>query len=283
MKPSGQKEDTSSRAPRRVKVAEAIYLVSPQLVDREVKVYPTLSQAFRLLENDWEIQALLRMSNIMAVNRLGYNDHGPVHSRIVAGSSLIIHRLLQQGGIEFSIIKDGIGSIEDSLLVTLMGAYLHDVGNAVHRVHHNLHGCFLAAPILDRILSKLYKDSTKRTLLKQEILHVIFSHDEDVMTLSIEAGIVKVADGTDMAEGRARMPFRKGKVDIHSLSALAIKSVKITKGDAKPIRIIVEMENEAGVFQIEEVLAKKIRTSSIGRFLEVVALKDGLEIKYYDF
>ena len=49
-----------------------------------------LSDAFRFLEHDIETQSYLRMSNIMAVKRLGYNDHGPVHAKIIAGSALDI-------------------------------------------------------------------------------------------------------------------------------------------------------------------------------------------------
>ncbi|RLE75697.1 MAG: hypothetical protein DRJ56_05330 [Thermoprotei archaeon] len=99
--------------------------------------------------------------------------------------------------------------------------------------------------------------------------------------LSTEASIVKVADGVDMAEGRARIPYRTGKVDIHSLSALAIKRVHIVKdlSSPRPIRILVEMENEAGMFQVEEVLGRKMMTSGIAKYVQVVALKKGVEIK----
>ncbi|MCX8191226.1 MAG: hypothetical protein N3F06_00270, partial [Nitrososphaerales archaeon] len=111
------------------------------------------------------------------------------------------------------------------------------------------------------------------------ILHCIFSHDERVKCLSMEAGISKVADGTDMAEGRARIPYRSGKVDIHSLSALSIKSVEIQEGSNIPVKILVNMDNPAGVFQIEEVLQKKVATSGIDRWIEIIALKNGEEIK----
>ncbi len=82
-----------------------------------------------------------------------------------------------------------------------------------------------------------------------------------------------------MAEGRARVPYNAGKVDIHSLSALSIKRVEIEQGDATPVRILVHMNNPSGVFQVEEVLGHKIRTSGIDQYLEVVALMDGEEIK----
>ena len=88
-----------------------------------------------------------------------------------------------------------------------------------------------------------------------------------------------MADGTDMAEGRARIPYRTGKVDIHSLSALSITKVEIEKGDKKPVQILVSMDNPAGVFQIEQVLERKMKTSGIQDLVEVIALEKGVEIR----
>jgi hypothetical protein len=66
---------------------------------------------------------------------------------------------------------------------------------------------------------------------------------------------------------------------MHSLSALSIKRVEIEEGEEKPVRILVHMDNPAGVFQIEEVMARKIETSGIGDLVEVVALENGEAIK----
>jgi len=184
-------------------------IVSPNLIRKHLET-PSLQMVFNLLEKDTETQIFLQMANVMAVNRLKYNDHGPVHSRIASGSALEIFDILSRRFTP-TTVKDGICSLEDSKVVVLCGAYLHDIGNAVHRNEHHLHGCSVADPILDRILSKVYPTDRELALrLKSEILHCIFSHDEDVECLSIEAGSVKVADGTDMAEGRARIPYRMG-------------------------------------------------------------------------
>ena len=253
-------------------------IVSPNLIQKHLET-PSLQMVFNLLEKDTETQIFLQMANVMAVNRLKYNDHGPVHSRIASGSALEIFDILSRRFTP-TTVKDGICSLEDSKVVVLCGAYLHDIGNAVHRNEHHLHGCSVADPILDRILSKVYPTDRELALrLKSEILHCIFSHDEDVECLSIEAGSVKVADGTDMAEGRARIPYRMGGVDIHSLSALAIRRVEIVEGENRPVRILVNMDNPAGVFQREKVLGRKISSSGIGDWVEVIALEKGREIK----
>ena len=118
--------------------------------------------------------------------------------------------------------------------------------------------------------------------LKSEILHSIFSHEEEIKCLSVEAGAAKIADGTDMARGRARIPYRTGKVDIHSLSALSITKVEIEKGKRKPVQILVSMNNPAGVFQIEEVLDRKLKTSGIQDLVDVIALEKGIQIRRTD-
>jgi metal-dependent HD superfamily phosphatase/phosphodiesterase len=229
---------------------------------------------------DIEVQAALEMSNVMAVKRLVYNDHGVVHARIVVGSALeLFDRLSAE--VEPSLIRDGVGDLEDSKIVVLCGAYLHDAGNAIHRTLHHVHGVALANPILTRLLPQVYEDHERLLRVKHEILHSIFSHDDEVQCLSVEAGISKVADGTDMAEGRARIPYRTGKVDIHSLSALAINSLEIRRGEKRPVSIVVTMKNPAGIFQLEGVLERKMLSSDLKDFIEVVALQEGRELKTF--
>lgn len=240
---------------------------------------PKVKQIFQLMENDIEIQNTLRMSNVMAVERLKYNDHGPVHAKITAGSALEIFNLLTLE-VTPTTVQNKICSIEDAKVVVLCGSYLHDLGNSIHRVEHQSHSCILANPILDRLLKTVYPtDAALAVKLKSEILHTIFSHEEEIECLSVEAGAAKIADGTDMAHGRTRIPYRTGKVDIHSLSALSITRVEIEKGKQKPVQIIVSMNNPAGLFQIEEVLEKKIGTSGIEHLVEVIALDKGIQIR----
>ena len=219
------------------------------------------------------------MANVMAVKRLGYNDHGPVHAKIIAGSALEIFSLLTDA-VEPSSVMNGICDYEDARLIVLLGAYLHDVGNAIHRIDHEKTGALLASNLLDRILLDLYNDDPRLAYrVKSEVLHALYSSDDSIPCLSVEAGVVTVADGTDMAGGRSRVPFLSGKNDIHAISAQAINKVTIVKGDMKPVSIQVFMDNPAGIFQIEEVIGKKIRSSGIGELVEVNASMNGEEIK----
>ena len=240
---------------------------------------PKVEQMFRLLETDLEVQSLLRMANVMAVERLKYNDHGPVHAKIVAGSALeIFGNIIEE--VKPTTVQNKVCSVEDAKVVVLCGSYLHDLGNSIHRLEHESHSVILANPVLDRLLKTVYpQDPELAVRLKTEILHCIYAHEEDVQCLTIEAGAAKIADGTDMAHGRTRIPYRTGKVDIHSISALSIMHVEIEKGKRKPVQIFVNMSNPAGIFQIEEVLEKKLNTSGITDLVDVIALEKGIQIR----
>lgn len=246
--------------------------MSPRLVDSKVRDSDLLSRAWGVLRGDDEIQELLKMSNVMTVGRLLYNDHGPVHAAIVAGSSLEIMDLLVDNGVTPTTLLDGtVDSMEEARLVVLLGAYLHDIGNSIHRDNHELMGALMADSILDRILPKLMDlDPRKLVRIKSEVKHIIYSTAPGVQALTIEAGIVKVADATDMAEGRARIPYIKGKMDMHALSALSIKSVEIKPGSTRPVRIEVRMTSYAGFFQLERVLLPKARTTTIDEYIEII-------------
>lgn len=252
--------------------------VSTRLINSHLK-NDIIRDVYEFMESDRDIQGYLKMSNKMVVDRLNYNDHGPVHARITAGSSLEIFNLLIKK-VKPTTVSLGICNINDAKIITMVGSYLHDVGNCVHRKEHIMHGCYLAAPILDRIYGKFYQgDPELAQRLKTETLHCIYAHDDSVEALSIEAGAAKVGDGTDMAEGRARIPYSRGRVEMHSISALSIKKVEIEAGEKKPVKIKVHMTNPSGVYQLEEVIGRKISTSGIQEYIEIVALENGVELK----
>jgi uncharacterized protein len=47
--------------------------------------------------------------------------------------------------------------------------------------------------------------------------------------------------------------------------------VRIVPGEQRTIRVEVEMNNSAGVFQVDELLARKLRGSGLEEHIEVVA------------
>lgn len=244
--------------------------VSPQLIYKHVETSPLLRSAFRLLEEDIEVVELLKMSNIMAVTRLRYNDHGIVHARIVAGIALELVDILVHNNIELTTVRDGTTkSIDEARLIVLFASYFHDIGNAVHRANHEFIGALLARDILERLLPKLGFADRRLIAIRQEVMHAVYATEYSTKCLTTECGVVKIGDGLDMAEGRARIPYKLGKLDMHAVSAMTIKRVEVEQGVEKPMKIVIYMDEYAGLFQLEEVLLPKIKTSGLDKYVEV--------------
>jgi hypothetical protein len=140
----------------------------------------------------------------------------------------------------------------------------------VHRRGHEDWSLFLAAPKLHALLEGVY-DEPDRTVLVSEVLQAITSHRSDGEPLALEAGILRVADALDMAKGRSRIPFERGQVTMHSLSAAAIDEVRIVDGEERPVRIDILMNNSSGLFQVDGLLKAKLRGSGLEPHVEVIA------------
>jgi len=206
----------------------------------------------------------------MAIDRMGYSDHGPTHAKIVANLALRLFRILVESGVSPSIVKNYEMQNEDAEVVVVLGSIFHDLGMAVARDRHEVYGVLLAKDFLEKYLETIYKEEA-RTILTSEVLHIIVTHEEPNRPLTVEAGIVRIADALDMEKGRARIPFQAGKVGIHSVSALSIEKVDVRKGDKKPVMVRITMSNSAGVFQIDELLKPRIENSGLKDYFSVTA------------
>jgi uncharacterized protein len=243
-------------------------------------------EAAEILLSDPEIGELQEYANSVAIKRLNFNDHGPVHMRIVTLNAIKISELFSEAGIPMSLESEELGSHEDSLVAVLAAAFLHDLGMSLGRQDHELTGLIIARPIIDRILDRLYpKNIQRRIVISSLVSEGIFGHMATRRIHSVEAGLVLVADGCDMEKGRSRIPMmlssepRAG--DIHQYSAAAIQKVSITKGEKKPVRISVEMSESVGFFQIEEVLLQKIGMSPAKPYLELCGFVSGSAPRWY--
>ncbi len=229
-----------------------------------------LARVVENMNDDLQLQQLWKCANVTAVERLRMTDHGPVHVRIVVNIALRLLRLLGDAKVEFGIVRDYDMRPEDAEVVVVLAAAMHDIGMSIHRTNHEQYSLMLAAPKIRELIADIY-DEPERTIITSETLHAIISHRSDMRGLTAEAGCVKVADALDMAEGRSRIPFQAGKIDVHSLSAAAIDTVTIGKGEHRPIGIAVAMNNSAGIFQLDELLKPKIASSGIAEHIEVIA------------
>jgi metal-dependent HD superfamily phosphatase/phosphodiesterase len=228
-----------------------------------------LEQVINQVRKDIRLWTFWRCSNVTAIDRMGYTDHGPTHIKIVANLALKLLRILVDNNIVPNVIKDYKLKNEDAEIVVVLGSIFHDLGMVVTRNRHEFYGALLALGFIEKYLHPIYSEE-EQTVICSEVLHTIVSHEEPNKPLTIEAGIVRVADALDMEEGRARIPFQSGKIDIHSVSALSIQKVEIQEGEEKPITIKITMSNSAGVFQIDELLKPRIENSGLKNFIHVV-------------
>ncbi|MBD3405923.1 MAG: phosphohydrolase [Candidatus Lokiarchaeota archaeon] len=231
-------------------------------------------ELYQYLTASPKVQSYLRTANRMAVSRLGYTDHGPVHAQVATWNALKVFEILEKT-FKPNIVAEGIGDIDDAKLIILASTYLHDIGMVIHRTEHNQAAVYLASQILEPKLVEIYDDPGMATDILSFILHGIYSHDDDTQCLTFEAGITKLGDGADLTKGRTIVPYQKGKVDIHSVSALAINNVLFDHGKNHPLQITVAMDNPAGVFQVQAVLEKKISTSGLGDHISIDVLVNG--------
>jgi len=233
-----------------------------------------LARFIELVNADDDVYAQWIASNVNAMERMGMTDHGPVHVKIVMNIALKILRLLVEREVEPSVVRNYGLSVEDAEVVVGLAALFHDLGMSIHRPDHETFSLFLADRKLREVLPAGYEGPTA-SIVRSEILHAIISHRSGGNPLTLEGGIVRIADSLDMAKGRSRIPFEAGSQSIHSISAAAIEAVDIEAGDDKPVRVCVVMSNSAGVFQIDRLFREKLRGSGLEAWVELEARVEG--------
>lgn len=230
----------------------------------------TLQHLVDRINHDAELHQLWQCANVNAVDRCGISDHGEVHIRIVANAALRLLRLLLEAGIEPSVVTHHQLAPAEAEIIVVLAACLHDLGIAIHRDDHERYSLILGYPKARQLLDGLYPEPTLTTLVA-ETLHAVIAHRANVRCLTLEAGVLKVADALDMTEGRSRIPFEAGQLNIHSVSALAVKAVSIEPGTDRPVRIAISLGNSAGIFQVDELLRHKLKNSTLAPYVEVEA------------
>ncbi len=222
------------------------------------------------VNKDDQIKGWWHVANVNAVARMEINDHSWVHIQIVTTIALKLLRQLTKHHVEPNVVGDYGMTRDDAEVIVALTALTHCIGMSVHRHGHEDFSLFLAEPKLRELLAGLYEEPDL-TVVVSEVLQGIISHRSDGQPLTLEAGILRVADALDMEQGRSRIAFERGRVGIHSLSAAAIEEVEITDGEEKPIRISIRMNNSSGIYQVDGLLKAKLRGSGLEPYVEVIA------------
>jgi metal-dependent HD superfamily phosphatase/phosphodiesterase len=252
---------------------------SPKQLSIERKILKKLTgepkRLAQMLFADDELQVLQDYANSVSITRLAMNDHGPVHMRIAMLNSISIFELLVKAGVEPSLVAEGYGNVEDSLMAVMLGTFLHDLGMTIGRANHEKMSAILAQDHIKRVLSNFYSNPLQLAVMNSIVTECIVGHMATQKISSIEAGIVLISDGCDMIGGRARISMQIATEahvgDIHRYSAYSITGVEIIPGTEKPVRIQVSMNESAGFFQVEQVLMPKVSASPVKSFIELYA------------
>jgi hypothetical protein len=218
---------------------------------------------------DDRVKAWWHMQQVVA-NRLDMSDHSWVHIQVVLNIALRLFRLLSKRGVEPAMVTDHLMRERDAEVVIAAACLFHDTGMSIHRTDHESYSLFLAAQALPQLLADAYREP-ERSVVIAEALHAIIGHRRRGDPMTVEAGIVRVADALDLAQGRSRVPFENRRPNIHSLSAAAIDGVDIKAGEERAVTIEIAMNNSAGIFQVDELLATKLRGSGLEQHVEVIA------------
>ncbi len=170
---------------------------------------------------------------------LGYTDHSPAHTALVASRAEEILSTLGYG--------------EDECRLAKIAGFMHDMGNAVNRKNHAEYGALLA----DRILTSLGMDVEE----KVTVVSAIGNHDESTggAVDSVSAALI-IADKTDVRRNRVRVR-EKTAFDIHDRVNYAVTANRL-EIDGESISLHLEVdENICTMYEYFDIFLQRMLMS----------------------
>jgi metal-dependent HD superfamily phosphatase/phosphodiesterase len=228
---------------------------------------PRLQALADRINADEELRQLWRCANVNAVDRLGLGDYGEVHVRIVANGALKLLRLLRDAGQLGGVVTAHRMSADDAEVVVVLAAALHNLGVALHPMAASPGGIALATLKGRELLAGLYP-VRERTILLAETLHCIAAQPDAQNCLTLEAGVVKLADALDITKGRVRVSAQPGRgVGV----VTAVEEVAIQRSKNPPVRVVIRLGHMAGLAGLEAMLQARLRYAALQGSVEFVA------------
>ena len=134
-----------------------------------------------IVEHEEILEYYKRGSAIL--DALGYTDHSPAHTMLVAEKA--------------ADILEEFGYDQKEMELAKIAGFMHDIGNAINRHHHAEYGALLANEIL--------KETDLPLPDRVRIVSAIANHDESdgVAADPISAALI-IADKTDVRRSRVR-------------------------------------------------------------------------------
>lgn len=225
-----------------------------------------LALADRINADD-ELRQFWRCANVNAVDRLNLGDCGEVHVRIVANAALKLLRLLRDG----AMAAQQRLTPDDAEVVVVLAAALHDLGLAVHAEAASAAGLALAALKGRELLAGLYP-VRERTILLSETLHAVAALDAATRCLTLEAGVLRLADALDLTKGRVRLSPDGGR---GAAGPPQVEDVTIQRSHQPPVRVIIRLVQAEGVAGLDAFLHARLRDCRLEGLVEILARLDG--------
>ncbi|KKR71226.1 MAG: Metal dependent phosphohydrolase [Candidatus Woesebacteria bacterium GW2011_GWA2_40_7b] len=242
-----------------------------------------LAEVVKRINSNDEIKTLWKIINVNAIDRLGMSDHGPTHFKIVANNGLKIARMLAKHKVVMSVADDFGLTNDHAEVIIFLACIMHDLGMSIHREDHEAFSLFLAKPLLEEVLHFLPDE--ERVVAISEVLHAIISHRAYGKPSTIEGGIIRIADALDMGKGRARISYKRGEINIYSVSDNAIVKLDILEGKERPVEVRIYMTNPAGIFQVDDLMKEKLKGSKLEKYISVSVylLENGRDKLYKEY
>jgi hypothetical protein len=186
------------------------------------------SVTFDRVKDDAKVRSFVRMADL-ALERIGYTEHGERHVGLVAR-------------IAFNVLKR-LGHPERVCELASIAGYLHDIGNAINRDHHAQSGGVMAMQLL-----------TEMGMHEGDLLTVIGAignhHENDGDPVSEVAAAVILADKSDVHRTRVRNPDMI-RFDIHDRVNYAVEK-SFLNVDEQHRLITLELTIDTGISQVME-------------------------------
>ncbi len=176
---------------------------------------------FNEIRTNKEINEFIKKGNYN-LGLLGYTDHSEIHCSIVAENA--------------SMILEKFGYSEHEMELARIAGYMHDIGNAINRLHHAEYGGLLA----NEILKGLDMPVDDRII----VVSAISNHDEStgVAVDPVSAALI-IADKTDVRRDRVRSEKGKAAFDIHDRVNYAVTNHKLKiNADKKTISLNLQID-----------------------------------------
>ena len=197
------------------------------------------------VEADKQLKAWWHVANVNAVVRLEINDHSWVHVQIVTNIAVKLLRQLVKHGVTPSLVSDYRMTTDDSEVVVVLAALMHDVGMSVHRRDHEDFSLFLAEPKARELLEGIY-DEPERTVMVSEALQAIISHRADGEPLALEAGVLRVAHAHLLRKRVALEPVEQPEAHRAHDRQDALDGAVGLEGAMAEIAVIADCDSDRG-------------------------------------